>query len=109
MDPEACAETAVDVYRHVDAKMAGRFKGKETLEEKIAGFQEAMDVFQTAMINDARGRQSGGKGGGQLQDRSEKPKSDVKCRDCGNQLTVGEKKYCDDTKKPYLCYSCSHK
>lgn len=109
MNPEACADVAVKIYWHIDAKMAGRFKGKETIEEKISVFENAVDIYQTALINEAKSRPSGGSGGGQLQDRTEKPKSDVVCIECGVKLTVGEKKYCNDTNKPYLCYKCSHK
>lgn len=109
MDPNACADVAIQTWVRIESELTQQGFNEMSDEHKIQIFKEAMDVYQTALINKARYGDGGGQSGGTIGPKAEKPKSDVQCRECGTTLTVGEKKYCDDTGKPYLCYRCSHK
>jgi len=108
MDPHACAETAVEIWITINDKLIARRQEEISTEERIAVYENAVDIYQTGLINEAKNRNYGGHDSSTQKETHGKPLSDAVCRDCGRTLTVGEKKYCDDTKSPYLCYKCSH-
>ena len=121
MDPQALAEREAELFEMVKAALSSRLKAPISNEIQVAVFNsvhnwqmnKAIDAQQTARyqaqlqaIQTARQPDSyqspPSQAGG-----SAKPRSDVKCVECGRFLTIGEKKYCDDADKQYRCYQCT--
>ena len=121
MDPQALAEREAELFEIVKAALSSRLKAPISAEIQVAVFNsvhnwqmnKAIDAQQTARYQaQQQARQTArqpdsyqsppSQAGG-----SAKPRSDVKCVECGRFLTIGEKKYCDDADKQYRCYQCT--
>lgn len=101
MDNKALAETMTDLYADIESHYEKKTSGRPTAEQTNTIFIECAKIIMTDMINK--------RPQGVPTQKEGKPKSDTKCIECGNLLTVGEKKYCDDSDKQYRCYRCTHK
>jgi len=123
MDPQALAEREAELFEIVKAALSSRLKAPISAEIQVAVFNsvhnwqmnKAIDAQQTARYQaQQQARQTArqpdsyqsppSQAGG-----SAKPRSDVKCVECGRFLTIGEKKYCDDADKQYRCHQCTQK
>jgi hypothetical protein len=97
----ALIEQQADLFYKVCAHMK-QISGKApTPEEAIAVYTSVHNWQMNYVISSQQDARQGTK--------EAKPKSDVKCKECGKFLTVGEKKYCDDADKAYRCYKCTKK
>jgi predicted RNA-binding Zn-ribbon protein involved in translation (DUF1610 family) len=101
MDQQALIEQQVLLFRDCVTACKKIWGTDPTVDQVMVIYEQVNDWLISAKISAERQ---------QARDEKEaKPKSDVKCRDCGNQLTVGEKEFCDKNDKPYRCYKCSKK
>lgn len=101
MDNKALAEAYVELYRYIADNYEAKTGAQPTTEVTNMIFEQTCK----RIISDLIGKQRQGVPA----QHEGKPKSDTKCIECGNLLTVGEKKYCDDSDKQYRCYRCTHK
>jgi len=115
MNLQAIAETTVELYGHVRFAYIAKYGPKNVEKEIMPIFERAHHHYLTNLINDIKHPKTGG--GGQLHQAAQrqgqrqnqpKPKSGVYCSSCGRELTVGEKKYCNDNDFEYICYHCRH-
>ena len=115
MNLQAIAETTLELYSHVRNAYAAKYGPNGDLAEIMPLFERAHHHMLTLLINESKQPKTGS--GRQLhqaaqrqgpRQNSPKPKSDAVCNSCGRELTVGEKKYCDDNDSEYICYQCSH-
>jgi len=115
MNLQAIGETTLELYSHIRNAYAAKYGPNGDLAEIMPLFERAHHHMLTLLINESKQPKTGG--GGQLhqaaqrqgqRQNSPKPKSDAVCNSCGRELTVGEKKYCDDNDSEYICYQCSH-
>lgn len=115
MNLQAIAETAGKLYEHCRGEMVLHYGSDVTESMTNIVFEQACHIYITNLINDKKQPRTGdqrqvpGRSRGPAPQRNRpKPLSDAICQSCGRQLTVGEKKYCDDNGAEYLCYQCSH-
>ena len=101
MTPKEAANKVCDIWVAVNEQINEGVSKATPMEARIILFERATAFIISDSIQAER-RASGAAS-------EAKPKSDVKCKDCGNLLTVGEKEYCDANDKQYRCYKCSHK
>lgn len=100
MDPAAIAETTVEMYALIDAKLKARWQ--ETLEPEIRVMMldKAMSVYITNLIKEQKYGST---------PKADAPKDDEHCYKCSKELTIGELAYLEGrTGKERICYRCSH-
>ena len=121
MDPQALAEREAELFEIVKAALSSRLKAPISAEIQVAVFNsvhnwqmnKAIDAQQTARYQAQQQAKQTARQPDSYQSPpsqaggSAKPRSDVKCVECGRFLTIGEKKYCDDADKQYRCYQCT--
>ena len=115
MNLQAIGETTLELYSHVRNAYAAKYGPNGDLAEIMPLFERAHHHMLTLLINESKYPKTGAErqprpqhGGQSSRQNSPKPKSDAVCNSCGRELTVGEKKYCDDNDTEYMCYQCSH-
>ena len=123
MEVQALCEREAELFEMVKAALSSRLKAPISNEIQVAVFNsvhnwqmnKAIDAQQTAryqaqqQVRQTASQAAQDQGRGSQAGGSAKPRSDVKCVECGRFLTVGEKKYCDDADKQYRCYQCTKK
>ena len=115
MNLQAIGETTLELYNHISNAYAAKYGPDGPLEEIMLIFDRAHHHYITNLIEEGKHPKTGAQRqtGQQTQRQGQrqnqpKPKSGVYCSSCSRELTVGEKKYCDDNDSEYICYQCSH-
>lgn len=100
MDPAAIAETTVEMYVLIDAKLTARNMTMLDPEIKATMLKEAMALYMTHIINEKKYGST---------PKADAPKDADHCYKCSRELTVGEKQFLEGkTGKDRVCYHCSH-
>ena len=100
MDLAAIAETTVEMWVLVDAKLKARQQDNLDPEIQATILREAMSLYMTNIINEKKyGTKT----------PAEAPKDDNHCQKCGRQFTEKEMGFLTDrTGEDRICYHCSH-
>lgn len=100
MDPAAIAETTVEMWVLIDAKLTARSQQTIDPEIKAMMLKEAMALYITSVIREQKYGST---------PKADAPKDDDHCYKCSRELTVGEKQFLEGkTGKDRVCYHCSH-
>lgn len=100
MDLQAIAETTVEMWVLIDAKLKARQQENLDTEIKATMLKEAMSLYMTHLINE---KKYGAK------PPADAPKDDEHCSKCGREFTAGELGFLEGkTGKDRVCYHCSH-
>ena len=100
MDPAAIAETTVEMWCLIDAKLIARKQTMLDPQVQAMMLKEAMALYITNVIKETKSSPK---------PTADKPKDDDHCYKCSRELTVGEKQFLEGkTGKDRVCYHCSH-
>jgi len=100
MDLAAIAETAVEMWILIDAKLIARKQTMLDPEIRAQIFSEAMKLYMTQIINEKKYS---------TKPVAEQPTDDEHCKKCGRKFTDKEIGFLEGrTGDERICYHCSH-
>jgi len=101
MDLQAIAETTVEMWVLIDAKLKARSQENLEPEVKAMMLDKAMSLYMTHIIHKAKSSESSKK--------EEDKDTEGYCNRCGRRLTDKERDWIKDHDSKEICYHCTKK